>query len=134
MGVNGIEEEEAYALLRKIYNSVPEGGFSRQTLVDVFNNCVPSLVVQEYTLAQIRDMIAEWEKKPLVGDEVIYEGKKWVIVNVHEYANCYNAFVYLSRGIEDGTSLWWDSKKIKKTGKNYGELVSIYKELNRDGA
>lgn len=130
MGFGEITESVAYDVLHKLFNSVPDGGLGVKEMELIFGYVTPEFILEKHTMAEIKEKIDDAMSTPFVGDEVIYKGKKYVVVNVAQKPNYKSPFVYISRDSDDGFGIWWDSQ-IKKTGFNYGEMDEIYKELNR---
>ena len=124
---------DAWECARKIILCQSKGGFSADAYTKIFGYDLTTYeVLKNYTASEALTKIKEYEEKEneiKLWDEVIikkssygYAGHKGIVVDVQ----CTDEVQVL---LKPGVTYYYDTAKIKRTGKSYPELANILNQL-----
>lgn len=114
----------AWECMKKITHIVTDQG----TMIDLFGCRTFGALLEKYTPSECIEKLRQYEQKKeiKVGDEVLYEDKKGVVIVPEE--NGHYAAVFTAGGMR----ICEPDYKLRKTGKHYPEIVKILQEMRKE--
>lgn len=115
--------EDTWECMKKIIHIVTDQG----TMIDMFGCRTFGALLEQYTPVECIEKIRQYEqeKEIHVGDEVLYEDEKGVVIVPEENGHYAAAFT------AGGMRICEPDYKLRKTGKHYPEIVKILQEMRK---
>lgn len=110
--------KDAWECAKKI---VTDKGLNYEELEKIFNSCSMDVILERFSASEAMAKIKEYEDRQKkiddkihVGDEVIFEDKKYIIVNIAKYGSGESVVM-----VNDTTAFFTLIENVEKTGRKY---------------